>query len=106
MAERPRVVEVLEDVDERHDGAEDPEGRREAAGRRPEVGVVLMALSHPVDLGLEDRPDQVGVGAVHHELQALLGVLVVDLRQVVLQREQALLTGLLGELDHLAEASA
>ena len=63
--------------------------------------VQRMALRHPIDLRLQDRADEVGVGAVHDELESFLRVLVVDLREVVLEREEPVLPRLLGELHHL-----
>ena len=62
-----------------------------------------VARRHAVDLRLEDRVHEVGVGAVDDELQALARERVVDLGDVVLEREQAVAARLLGQLDHLAD---
>ena len=58
-----------------------------------------VALAHGVVLGLEDVGDEVGVGAVDDELQALLDVRVVDLGDLVVERQQAVAAGLLGVAD-------
>ena len=45
---------------------------------------------------------EIGVGAVDDQLEALARERVVDLGDVLLEREQAVAARLLGELDHLA----
>jgi hypothetical protein len=58
---------------------------------------------HAVELGLEDLADDLGVGAVDDELHALPRERIVDLLDLVVEREQALASGLLGELDDLVD---
>src|SRR4029078_4291459 len=53
-------------------GAGQPAVRGEAPGLVEGLGRVPVARGHALDLGLEDVADEVGIGAVDHELQALL----------------------------------
>ena len=96
--ERRRVGEVLEHGDEAHHRADDPHGRREARGLLEGVGVGGVAVGHAVDLHLHDLAHDLGVGAVDHELHALAGELVVDVPHVLVQREEPLAPGPLGEV--------
>ena len=59
---------------------------------------------HTVDLGLEDVADELGVGAVDDQLEALLGERVVDLGDLGVERQQALASRLLGERDEEVDA--
>ena len=104
-AERLGLVEVAEHVDEAEDGADDAHRRGVAAGLVERLHGRGVALAHGVVLGLEDVGDEVGVGAVDDELQALLGVRVLDRAGDLVEREQAVAAGGLGvadELDDLA----
>ena len=71
---------LLEHVDEAEDGADDAHRRGVAAGLLERLRAGRVALAHGVVLGLEDVGDEVGVGAVDDELQALRGERVLDRR--------------------------
>ena len=77
-AERLGLVEVAEHVDQAEDGADDAHRRGVAAGLVERLHARGVALAHGVVLGLEDVGDEVGVGAVDDELQALAGERVLD----------------------------
>src|SRR4051812_24435898 len=57
----------------------------------------MVAAGHAVDLVLEDLADELGVGAVHHELEALLGEGILELGDLVVERQEALAASALGE---------
>ena len=102
----PRVsgaLRLLEHVHEAHDGADDAHRRGEAAGRLEQLGALLVARGHGVDLDLEDLAHEVRVGAVDDELHALLGEGVLDLLEIGLEGQQAVLAGPLGEADELVD---
>ena len=67
MAELLRLGEVLEHVDQAHDGADDADGRGVAAGGVEELRRLLRLGLLRLDLGLEDVAELLGVGAVDGE---------------------------------------
>ena len=77
-AERRRRSRFASTWIEAEDGADDAHGRGVAAGLVERLRSRRVALAHGVVLGLEDVGDEVGVGAVDDELQALLGERVLD----------------------------
>ena len=81
-----RRRQVLEHVHEAHDGADDPDRRREPARLLERRRPGRMTSRHPVDLGFEDVAHERGVAAVDDELQPLAGELVVDLRRASASR--------------------
>ena len=100
-AERLGLVEVAEHVDEAEDGADDAHRRGVAAGLVERLHSRRVALAHGVVLGLEDVGDEVGVGAVDDELQALLGVRVLDRAGDLVEGQQAVAARGLGVADEL-----
>ena len=95
------LVEVVHHVDEAEDRADDAHRRRERAGLHERRAAGDVALAHRLVLGVEHGGDQVGVGAVDDELDALLGERVVDLLDRLVEREQAVAARLLGVADDL-----
>ena len=104
-AERLGLVEVAEHVHEAEDGADDAHGRRVAAGLLERLRRRRVALAHGVVLGLEHVGDEVGIGAVDDELQALAGVGVLDAAELLVERQQAVAARLLGVADELGDAA-
>ena len=91
--------QVLQHVHQAHDGADDADGRRVAAGVGEELRGLLVGRPLGVDLGLEDLAQLLGVGAVDGHLTPLREEVVVDALDRVLEGQQALAAGLLGEVD-------
>jgi len=65
---------------------------------------LVVAGHHAVDLGLEHLADELRIGAVDDELQALAGEVVLDLGGLAVEGQQTLASRLLGEADELVDS--
>ncbi len=101
------AARFCEHVDEAEDGADDAHRRGEAAGlleRLADGRVTALAMASISDSRIVG--DQLGVGAVDDELQAVAGERVLDLAELRVERQQAVATGLVGERDEPVELPA
>ena len=64
-----------------------------------------MALAHRLVLGVEHGGDEVGVGAVDDELDALARERVLDALDRLVEGQQAVAARLVGEADELVDAA-
>ena len=71
-------------------------------GVREQRGVLVVAAGHRLDVEVEDVLDELRVGAVDDEAQALRDERVVDALRLLLERQQALAAGALGHPDERA----
>ena len=93
-------------MDETHDRADDPHRRCESPCFFERCRASSVAGGHPVDLGLEDVTHELRIDAVDHQLEPLLGELVLDLVDLRIEREQSLSSRLLGERDQQLDATS
>ena len=100
--ERLGRVEVLEHVHEAQDGADDAHRRGEAAGLLERRRAERWRWRMPSISVSSTSRDELGVGAVDDELQALAREGVVDVGELLVERQQAVAARLLGEADELA----
>ena len=97
------VGEVLHDLDEAEDGADDADGRRVAAGGFEDGGDLFFDLGLVVELELHDLADLAGFGAVDGEHEGLFEEGISDGDEIAIEGDDAALAGLVCECDDLGE---
>ena len=97
------VGEVLHDLDEAEDGADDADGGRVAACGFEDCGDFFFDLGFVVELELHDLADLAGLGAVDGEHEGLLEEGIGDGGEIGVERDDAALAGFVGEGDDLRE---
>ncbi len=88
--------EMLHDLDEAEDRADDADGGGEAAGCFEDLGDALILLALVVELQLHHLAQVGGADAVDGQHQALLEKGVVDLGEFGIEGEDAFFAGLVG----------
>ena len=97
------VGEILHDLDEAEDGADDADGGGVAAGSFEDGGDFFFDLGFVVELELHDLADFAGLGAVDGEHEGLFEEGIGDGGEVGVERDDAASAGLVGEGDDLRE---
>ena len=85
-------------MDEAQHRAHDSEAGGVASHCLPDLGGLVVAVLHLLDLLVEERDELILVGSVHNHLQAVPGEVVLDAREAVLKGEETLLPGGRGHL--------
>jgi len=98
------VGEVLHDLDESEDGADDADSGRVASGGLEDGGNLFFDLGFVVELELHDLADLCGFGAVDGEHESLSEKRIRDGGEVSVEGDDAAPACLVGEGDDLSES--
>ena len=96
-------VHTLEHVDQTDEGTDHAEGRRDGGGAVVHRRGVLVASGGTLNVVLQDGADLIGVVGVHDQHDGLLEEWVVLLIGLLLQGEQTVFPGCLGQVHQLVD---
>jgi hypothetical protein len=97
------MVEVLHDLNESDDGADDADGGGETAGGFEDGGDAGFDFADIIDLELHDAAQFGGLGAVDGEHEGLAKEGIGDLIEIGVEGNDAFAARFVNELDNLAE---
>ena len=106
MAELVDIIEVAECCNQADDGAQNAQRRRVRTSLRQHRAAERMAFLHDRELRVEDVADEVRVHAVDDHAEARAEERVVDIRDLVLEGQDAFAAGNLRQLDEEPEQFA